>query len=255
MRVAFSQAAAYADIRILEYAGIDPVNALDGVAGASGTAGTADSGPLTTTNANDLLFGANMTTGATSGPGTGFTSRTITIPDSDIAEDRIVDPTGSTEPRRRSPLATPGSCSWWLFGGLTQRHPTSHRPGQPERGGSEQRQNRSLLDRLHRQRRRDRLPHRALPRVELHELHADCRSARRRHHLQRHGPAAQHRVSLPGASQGRSRNLGPYSNVAGATTLPDSQPPTAPSALTATDAVAGEQSRFFLDRSQRQRRG
>src|SRR5439155_104105 len=44
---------------------------------------------------NELLFAANLTTGFTSGPGTGFTSRVITSPDGDIAEDQIVATAGT----------------------------------------------------------------------------------------------------------------------------------------------------------------
>src|SRR5207247_1882739 len=54
------------------------------------------SGAATTTTANDLLVGANMVLiGGTSGPGASFTNRVITVPDSDILEDRIVTATGS----------------------------------------------------------------------------------------------------------------------------------------------------------------
>ena len=42
----------------------------------------------------DLLFGANMVTSLTTGPGAGYTSRIITSPDGDIAEDRIVTAAG-----------------------------------------------------------------------------------------------------------------------------------------------------------------
>jgi hypothetical protein len=95
VKVTFNRAAAFVDIRILEYAGIDQSNPLDGVAAATGTATTADSGPATTTSASALIFGANMTTGTTQGPGTGFTSRIITVPDADIAEDMVVSSTGN----------------------------------------------------------------------------------------------------------------------------------------------------------------
>src|SRR5678815_547441 len=95
VKVVFSRAAVFVDVRILEYSGIDVSNPVDAVAGATGTAGTSDSGPATTTNANDLLFGANMTTGTTSGPGTGWTNRIITWPNTDLAEDRIVTTTGT----------------------------------------------------------------------------------------------------------------------------------------------------------------
>jgi FtsP/CotA-like multicopper oxidase with cupredoxin domain len=85
--VTFSAAVPFPDIRILEYSS---VNTLDKTAGASGTSLTSNSGTATTTAANELIFGANYIAGSTTGPGTGFTSRIITTPDSDIAEDRVV---------------------------------------------------------------------------------------------------------------------------------------------------------------------
>ena len=93
--VTFSQAAQYADIRIAEYSGIDPANAVDGSIGGNGTGALSSSGAVTTTNANDLIVGANLVAGTTTGPGTSFTSRLITIPDGDILEDRVVSAVGS----------------------------------------------------------------------------------------------------------------------------------------------------------------
>jgi IPT/TIG domain/FG-GAP-like repeat len=88
-------AANYADIRVAEYSGLDPVNPLDGAVGATGSTLTPDSGSLTTTSANDLLVGANTVTRTTTGPGTGYTSRVITAGAGDIYEDRIVTSVGS----------------------------------------------------------------------------------------------------------------------------------------------------------------
>src|SRR5437899_4645936 len=93
--VKFNVAAVWVDVRILEYAGLDTAAPLDVTAGASGSTATSNSGPLTTTGPNELLFAANMTTGVTSGAGTGFTSRVITSPDGDIAEDRIAAAAGT----------------------------------------------------------------------------------------------------------------------------------------------------------------
>jgi len=70
--VTFSTAAAYPDIRILEYSGADPNNPVDVTAAASGSSATSSSGAVTTTNSTDLLFGANMVQTSTTGPGTGF---------------------------------------------------------------------------------------------------------------------------------------------------------------------------------------
>jgi hypothetical protein len=90
--VTFNQATAYPDIRILEYRG---VTTLDVVAGASGSSTTTNSGNATTTSPNELIFGANTVATLTAGPGSGFTSRIITSPDGDIAEDRVVSVTGT----------------------------------------------------------------------------------------------------------------------------------------------------------------
>ena len=90
--VTFSQAAAFPDIRILEYRG---VTALDVVAGASGNSASASSGAATTTSANELIFGANTVATTTSAAGSGFTSRIITVPDGNIAEDKVVTVSGS----------------------------------------------------------------------------------------------------------------------------------------------------------------
>src|SRR6267378_5758549 len=93
--VKFNVPAVYVDVRILEYSGLDTAAPLDVAAGAAGSAATNDSGALTTTGPNELLFAANITTGFTDAAGTGFTSRVITSPDSDIAEDRVLATAGT----------------------------------------------------------------------------------------------------------------------------------------------------------------
>ena len=93
--VRFTVAAQYADIRILEYSGLDQVNPVDVVAAAIGTNSASNSGSATSTNANDLIFGANIVATLTAGPGAGFVSRGITSPDGDIVEDRVVSTTAS----------------------------------------------------------------------------------------------------------------------------------------------------------------
>ena len=86
--VTFNQAAAYVDVRVLEYSGLDTTNPLDVTAGAAGSGTSANSGSATTSSATDLLFGAGMTTTHYTGAGSGYTSRIITKPDADIAEDQ-----------------------------------------------------------------------------------------------------------------------------------------------------------------------
>jgi hypothetical protein len=61
---------------------------------ASGNSASACSGAVSTTNANDLIIGTHLGLTGTLGPGAGFISRMITVPDSDIAEDKIVTTTG-----------------------------------------------------------------------------------------------------------------------------------------------------------------
>jgi fibronectin type 3 domain-containing protein len=88
--VKFNSAAVYPDIRILEYSGISTTEAFDVSAAAIGSSTSANSGLATTTGASDLLFGADDTITATDGGGLGFTSRIVTNPDGDIAEDATV---------------------------------------------------------------------------------------------------------------------------------------------------------------------
>ena len=69
--VQFSTSATYPDIRILEYSGLDVNNPLDSFSAAIGTAVTMDSGAAVTTNANDLLVGANIVLTSTPRQGAG----------------------------------------------------------------------------------------------------------------------------------------------------------------------------------------
>ena len=108
--VAFNQAAAFVDVRVLEYSGIDTTSPLDVTAGAIGTGGTPSSGAATTTSASELIVGAGMTTSHFSGAGAGFTSRVITSPDGDIAVDRIVSAAGSN-----SATATLSYSGGWIM--------------------------------------------------------------------------------------------------------------------------------------------
>ncbi|MFO1098478.1 MAG: Ig-like domain-containing protein [Xanthobacteraceae bacterium] len=93
--VTFSAATPYVDIRALEYSGLDPVNPFDIGASAAGSSSSAASGSVTTTAAQELIFGAGITTGGFTAAGTNFTSRVITTPDLDIAEDRFVTAAGA----------------------------------------------------------------------------------------------------------------------------------------------------------------
>jgi hypothetical protein len=104
--VRFSAAAAFPDVRILEYSGLNPTSPLDVTAAAVGNSATSSSGTATTTSASELLVGANMVFTSTTGAGAGFTNRMITRPDGDIAEDRIVSTAGSYQ--ATAPLSSTG---------------------------------------------------------------------------------------------------------------------------------------------------
>ena len=93
--VTFNTGATNPDVRIAEYSGIDPTNPLDAAVGTQGSGTPSNSGSATTTSPNDILVGANFVQQATTGPGTGYTSRVITTPDGDILEDQIVSASGS----------------------------------------------------------------------------------------------------------------------------------------------------------------
>jgi len=110
VNVSFTVAANFADIRILEYAGLDPGSPVDATASATGSSATSSTPAAVTTNASDLLFAANTVSSWTTGPGTGWTSRVITNPDGDIAEDRTVAVAGSYD--STAPL---GSADAWVM--------------------------------------------------------------------------------------------------------------------------------------------
>ena len=106
--VTFNAAAPFIDIRATEYSGLDPNYPIDVSHSAIGTGTTPNSGSVTTTAAQEVLFGAGTTTGSFTAAGTNFTSRIITTPDANIAEDMFATATGSY-----SATATlSGSAAW-----------------------------------------------------------------------------------------------------------------------------------------------
>src|SRR3989475_175488 len=106
VRVSFTAAALYPDIRILEYGGMDQLGPVDVTASATGSTSTSSTPPVATTTSPDLLFAANTVATWTRGAGSGWTNRVITTPDGDIAEDRIVSTAGSYG--SSAPLGGPG---------------------------------------------------------------------------------------------------------------------------------------------------
>ena len=79
-------------------------------AAQTGSSASTSSGSITTTNATDLLFGANYIYTGTTGAGSGFTNRIITLPDGDIVEDEMVTAIGSYS--ATAPLSSSG---WWVM--------------------------------------------------------------------------------------------------------------------------------------------
>jgi len=106
--VNFNTATPYVDLRATEYSGLDPTNPLDVAHSASGTGTVANSGAATTTASRTLIFGAGTTSGGFSAAGSGFTSRIITQPDLDIAEDKLVTTAGSYN----ATASLVGSAAW-----------------------------------------------------------------------------------------------------------------------------------------------
>lgn len=93
--VQFSDAVPFADVRVAEYRALDPVNPLDTSASAAGSGSTVSSGNLTTSAANELIFGAGYTSTIFDGGTNGFALRIITPVDGDIAGDEFVGAPGT----------------------------------------------------------------------------------------------------------------------------------------------------------------
>ena len=108
--VTFNTTVKYPDVRIVEYSGISTSTALDVGVGASSSGTSTSSGAVATSNASDLLVGANYIGGGFAAVGSGYTKRLVTSPDSDLVEDRVVSATGSY-----SASSTQSPSSWWVM--------------------------------------------------------------------------------------------------------------------------------------------
>jgi hypothetical protein len=75
VNVSFNVAVARADVRIVEYHGIDSRQPLDGAVGEAGYSEIATSGSATTWNKNDLLVAGTVTSHGVMGPGPAYTQR------------------------------------------------------------------------------------------------------------------------------------------------------------------------------------
>lgn len=93
--VRFSGAVPFADVRVAEYRALDPVNPLGTNASAAGSGSTVSSGNLTTSAANEVIFGAGYTSTIFDGGTNGFALRIITPVDGDIAGDELASAPGT----------------------------------------------------------------------------------------------------------------------------------------------------------------
>ena len=95
---------------IHEYSGLDRTAPLDVSRVATGTARAMDSGPATTTNANDVIFGAGSSTNNVTAAGTGFRlprARTRRLPRVATSAGRVV---SGRSPRSRT--AADAAAAW-----------------------------------------------------------------------------------------------------------------------------------------------
>jgi hypothetical protein len=93
--VTFDQPASYVDLRVTEYSRLNPTNAFDVGGSGTGSGPSADSGSVTTSVTNELLFCAGMAGSMYTAPGAGFTQRVITSPDGDLVEDTVASVPGA----------------------------------------------------------------------------------------------------------------------------------------------------------------
>ena len=115
--VTFSTSAKNPDVRISEYNGADVTNPVDVTAARSGNGRTCNSGSANTTNATDLILGADVALAITTGPGTGFTKRVLSSPQGNIVEDQSVTATGAYS--ATAPLLPSGR---WIMQMVALRH-------------------------------------------------------------------------------------------------------------------------------------
>ena len=209
VKVTYSAAAAYPDIRILEYSGADPNTPVDVVSASTGNSASSTSAAVTTTNANDLLFGANLVQSTTTAAGSGFTSRMITL--SGRGYCRRPDGYGYGKLQRFSdgkssePMdyADGGRPSLRLV--QRRRHNTADSALQFDGHGCIGKPDQSLLDRIDGQRGSDGILRTTMLRQRVYELYANRQPIRYDNNLQRHGACGIDDVQLSGASHRRGR--------------------------------------------------
>ncbi len=129
----------------------------------------------------------------TTGTGTGYKDTTVNSATSYSYRVRATDAAGNLSTYSNTASAADA------------RHHRSVTAGNAQRDRGLKRRDRPLLGRVHRQRRRQRLPHRALRRVGVQQLHPDRHHHRHGHRLQGHHRQLRHQLQLPGTRDRRRR--------------------------------------------------
>jgi IPT/TIG domain len=121
--VNFNQSAAFPDVRIVEYNGLDTVNPLDAGGGAFGAGTAMDSGPITLTSAGDLFIGAGDVGDVITSPGNGFATAILTNYGNNV-EHSFPNGAGAFDA-----TATQGDDDAWVMQGVGFRQPAGAIPG------------------------------------------------------------------------------------------------------------------------------
>lgn len=103
VKVLFSNPVDESTLAIVEYHGVDPLKPIEATAGTAGTSANADTGSLSTSNAEDLLVSSVFTAGHIQGPRPFYRQRLLTEGGSFIVEDNAVTAAGTydaTAPQR-----------------------------------------------------------------------------------------------------------------------------------------------------------
>jgi len=95
IKVTFAAATTPVELCAVEYAGLDPSAPFDTAAAFGGRSTSANSGPVTTTTGRELVFGAGITQGSFTGPGSTFTLRNLAGGGAGVVEDLTVSSTGT----------------------------------------------------------------------------------------------------------------------------------------------------------------
>ena len=194
---------------ILEYAGVASSNSLENAAAAQGTSATPSAGPGAAT-AGDLALGLVSTANpANVSAGSGFVLREFVPAEPNTklaAEDRVVATSGPISATASlGGTDARGSGDRGVQGGRRdeQRHAIAERALVAAGDRGEFNEDRSDLDRVYRQRRRDGLPGRTMSGIGMHELRV--RILDRSDDVQRHGTDLRRRVHVSRARTGRRR--------------------------------------------------